>query len=659
MAETDTTTVSLALYRYLCQNIVGTENSVKTIRLMNTVRDNVTNTKFLGTITSGSFGEGIELRGSDLDIMEVNTLYEIYADEKPRFKENVTYYRMKTDDVKPGFTQLILEQNVTKFALERCELFNGKQYLSSSLCKQQLSGYSGINIIHGPCLTDKKGVLDVAFCLHCKTWISQASQWISRSNNSWPNHDVKQSIINHGVLFVPIGVKGSLKEDIEWRISFSVGEKMLISTFTHTQLLCYALMKILLKDVITTDTECSDLLCSYFLKTIIFWISEELPQSVWKPENLIPCFMRCFSRLIYCVKYSACLHYFIPENNMFENKIEGRARKLLLDKLYTLHSYGWRCVLFSDQLYNFHVSMWMNPIESTTLRTIEFAKTLNSKRIYMLRGMFAVDINMIDKENNLYNRVISKIVSCDQSSLKYLYTYYMSLWCTKYAQSIPLTSPRSSNKHQYKQYNSCLCALLQSIHHDAVSGWLMLASFFYQSKQYSNVLSVLVFSLSKFTSEKLYRFMNMSDIHCRLLTLKSFQKKSIVRLWKIMLVDFITFEKKSLLIPNELQMDNENGQYIVSSIVYAYFLQILCHYHLNNVRQCQDCINTLHLVIAENYFIEKEACVKSRAYNILGIVLQLTGDYEAARQAFMHSLEIYTNHRYNTSRKRLLLMSSL
>lgn len=70
-----------------------------------------------------------------------------------------------------------------------------------------------------------------------------------------------------------------------------------------------------------------------------------------------------------------------------------------------------------------------------------------------------------------------------------------------------------------------------------------------------------------------------------------------------------------------------------------------------------NCINTLHLVIAKNYLIEKEASLKSRAYNILGIALQLSGDYESARQAYMHSLEIYTYHRYNTSRNILLLSS--
>ncbi|XP_071124084.1 uncharacterized protein [Mytilus edulis] len=623
------------------------------MRQINTVRDNLTSNKLHTIITSGSFGEGLELRGSDLDVMHVAKQIEVYADEKPRLKKYVLYYRMEIDDVKHGFTLLLSENNDIN---SDCEEFNGNYYFSSIFVKQYILNNSVAQIIHGQCLSDKNGNFDYAFCLHCKTWISQASQWISRSNNSWPSYNAKQSIIKHGVLFVPIGVKGSPKEDIEWRISFSVGEKMLISTFTHAQLLCYALLKILLKDVIATDTECADLLCSYFVKTIIFWISEELPQSVWKPDNLIPCLMQCFNRLIYCVKYSACVHYFIPENNMFENKLEGRAREILLDKLYTLHSCGWQCVLFSDQLSNFYVSKWMDYTELYILDTIDIANSLNSKLLYWTYNM--TDDN-IERETYLNNRVIRQIVSCDQSSLKYFYTYYMSLWCARYAQSIPLTSTRSSNKHQYKHYKSCLCTLLQNIHHDAVSGWLMLASFFYKTKQYTKALHILMYSLSKCTPEKLYSFMEMSDFHYRSLKLKSFQKKTIVRLWKIMLVDDMKFYENSCLIPNELQMELESGMYFISSILYGYFLTFLCHYHLNNIRQFQDSLHTLQLAIAETDFTEKRRKVRYQANNILCIALQMSGDYRAACQAFMKSLDIYPDHEFNTSFKRLSLMSSL
>ncbi|VDH98378.1 Hypothetical predicted protein [Mytilus galloprovincialis] len=333
---------------------------------MNAVRDNLHSDKDLAIITSGSFGEGLEMRGSDLDLMMVHKWVDVCEELKSSYHPQKTHLLIERDDVKPCYTLLRLVYSRSSEVMRNCDEHNGKPYLSSALFKQSLFN-DEVEIIHGPCFSDKEGDIDIAACLHCKTWISPAIQWVSRSSNSWPSHEVKQSIIDHGVLFVPIGAKGSQKENLEWRVSFSVGEKFLINTFTHTQLVCYALLKIILKDVLAIHSECKDLLCSYFLKTIMFWISEELPQSIWKPGKLITCFMKSFSRLVYCVEHSVCLHYFIPENNLFENKIEGRGREILLENLSTLYSYGWRCILFSDQISNFNVSMSNPYIEPHTL----------------------------------------------------------------------------------------------------------------------------------------------------------------------------------------------------------------------------------------------------------------------------------------------------
>ncbi|XP_063409072.1 uncharacterized protein LOC134692546 [Mytilus trossulus] len=264
------------------------------------VRDNLSNNKKETVITSGSIGEGLDMRGSDFDIMFVTKFVEVIENVQPDFDIRRPYLSMDTDDVKPCYTLLRLDYSRDSFRLfQLCEEHYGKRYFSSALCKgNMLLLLKEGNQIHGPCISDRNGVFDHAFSLHGKTWISSAVNWITRSGSSWPSHNVIQSIIKHGVLFVPIGVHGSPKEDLEWRVSFSVAEKLLINTFTHTQLMCYALLKIILKDVISNDSECKDLLCSYFLKTIMFWISEELPSSVWKPDNLITCFMRCFSRLV-------------------------------------------------------------------------------------------------------------------------------------------------------------------------------------------------------------------------------------------------------------------------------------------------------------------------------------------------------------------------
>lgn len=377
--------ISIALYRYLCLNIVGREDYVKQSRMMTTVRDNLTCNGDMTVVTSGSSGEGLDMRGSDLDMMYVFKKVEVNGDIKPFFNQNVTYFSMDSDAVNPGFTklQLRVEHSSSLPWFKYCEKRSGKYYLSSALYKQEILIMNKTNIIHGPCKSDEYGMCDYVSSLHCKTWITPVVQWITRPNNSWPNSKTKQSIIEHGVLFVPIGVKGSPNEDLEWRISFSVGEKLLINTFTYIQLSCYTLLKIILKDLISIYSECKNLLCSYFLKTIIFWISEEQPQSIWKPENLISCFMRCLRRLIYCVKYSLCVHYFIPENNMFENRIEGRARELLLEKLYTLNSYGWRSILFSDQ-----ISIWSSPSETKTLNLYEVEKVLFSNLVGIANTIF-------------------------------------------------------------------------------------------------------------------------------------------------------------------------------------------------------------------------------------------------------------------------------
>lgn len=129
------------------------------------------------------------------------------------------------------------------------------------------------------------------------------------------------------------------------------------------------------------------------------------------------------------------------------------------------------------------------------------------------------------------------------------------------------------------------------------------------------------------------------------------QKQGMLRhLWKIMLVDFLKFERNSLVIPLWV----ENGKCYISSIVYDYFLKQLCHYHLHYVRHYQNCLHTLQLVVAENNCIEQNTGFQAQNYNMLGIALQLSGDHKA----LMQSLILYPDHKFNTSFKRLSLMSS-
>ncbi|XP_052097561.1 uncharacterized protein LOC127732552 [Mytilus californianus] len=362
--------------------------------------------------------------------------------------------------------------------------------------------------------------------------------------------------------------------------------------------------------------------------------------------------MRCFIRLDYCFEHSVCLHYFIPKNNMFENKIVGRAREILLEKLYMLHSYNWRCILFSDQISNFNLSISNFPIKPHILFSKEVEKILSSNIWSLSNAIFTFT------PSNIVNIKMKQTFLCQQSSESFrkdIFKFFISKWCQVHAQYVSLISTFSNNKYQYKQYKFCLSTVIDNIYHDAVSGWLMIATFFYKTKQYSKALYIVSYSLSKCTPEKLCYVMSLSDIHYQLLKLQTFQEKSLVCLLKTLVVDDVLFEKNSTLIPDELQMKQLNQICVFSSTAYAYFLNFLCYYHLNDVRQCQDSIQGLQLVIDEGYLLRFKI-FRAGAYNLLGIALQLLGDKESARRAFLQSVNLCPVESYNSAIKRLLLI---
>lgn len=217
--------MSIFLYHYLCKHVIGTANHVKTLRLMNTVCENLSYDERQVVITSGSVGEGLEMHGSDLDIMLVSQIIKVHVNiTSIDFDPTKSYFSLMTEDTKPGFAMLRLISSNNPDMLNSCERFRGNNYLSNALFKNLYLTESS-PVVHGPCVSNFKGFLDIAHCLHISVWVEPASRWITRSNNSWPNENTKQTIINHGVIVVPIGAKGSPHEDFEWRLSFSVGEK--------------------------------------------------------------------------------------------------------------------------------------------------------------------------------------------------------------------------------------------------------------------------------------------------------------------------------------------------------------------------------------------------------------------------------------------------
>ena len=126
---------------------------------------------------------------------------------------------------------------------------------------------------------------------------------------------------------------------------------MLVYSLNHYQFLCYGLLKIFLKEVINAEN-INPCLCSYFMKTLVFWVIQSNSNRQWLSSELLDSFWSCFKLFILWVYKGECPNFFIPENNMFRVKVRGNTQATLFNQLYDLYckgdflsfikSYDWR-----------------------------------------------------------------------------------------------------------------------------------------------------------------------------------------------------------------------------------------------------------------------------------------------------------------------------
>ncbi|KAK3576551.1 hypothetical protein CHS0354_011229 [Potamilus streckersoni] len=191
---------------------------------------------------------------------------------------------------------------------------------------------------HGPANTNHFGTItvDTVYAIRNPTWPGQVYQWLTRNRrHNWPSQQMIDLIKGTGALLVPVGHKLSHEQHLEWRLSFSHAEKLLVWLFNSTQYKCYILLKIINKSFIKPNIG-NDALSSYHCKTCIWYLIENTPTDVWQPDNLLVCLELCLRLLHTWVESKICPNYFIPEENMFDFKLSGDIQVQLLGVLSDL-----------------------------------------------------------------------------------------------------------------------------------------------------------------------------------------------------------------------------------------------------------------------------------------------------------------------------------
>ncbi|XP_061185637.1 uncharacterized protein LOC133193700 [Saccostrea echinata] len=588
--------------------IVGTSQEVIMRREIVDIRDTMLNQVKLTiedrAMTSGSRREGFRLKGSDVDYMFWPTDHTVIwnLNQVQNYDLNrKTLILCDCSESPPGFALLQLLTSTQKESVKyACIRINSRLYISSSKYRKiTRSALFPNSKEHGPCGSGVVvgGDYDHAECFVCDFWPPPASKWIDRCH-SWPHSYIVDDIVRNGCHFVAIGHKLGKHADKEWRISFSLAEQKLVYSMNHCQFLTYGLLKLFLKESINDGLSDEDKsLCSYHMKTAVFWVIQQniLPQ--WHPQNILECFWICFKIILKWVYEGVCPNFFIPENNMFLSSIHGEAQKNLFIRLHELYEKGIVSLLHIPSIESKITSVLQNPRQSVG----------TDEHILISKVSFAIDLF-----NELHHIILPTPVLHK---------------CIRFFNAVEKLIILPLTQNQVLLLQRLTASILQKT---AFMLYKLLTVFAPLKINSSSVINKQVYMTNKTSSNMLKlaaKFGCISDM----LYIAMFYYKTL-RYKEALLA--IEMTKVKLAKPNVMYVSHLSND-------------ILCYRHVDPIR-AQTTLDILQFLVHHDQGMYIEIHKRDISWQILGICQQVTGNHQAALYSYQQALR-HTSHNIQTA----------
>ncbi|XP_052785811.1 uncharacterized protein LOC128221311 isoform X2 [Mya arenaria] len=175
---------------------------------------------------------------------------------------------------------------------------------------------------------------DFVLAFKCKVLPPEVDRWFRRPRcGQWPTPEMMKEASECSCFLVPVGHFESRNEDIEWRLSPSQIERILVFSFTTVQLKCYVILKMIKNYINEHYFSIHSKFTSFHCKTVMFFTMERLSPAEWREDRLTKCIHYCLQTLEMFLVRCHCPNYIFPEVNLFEGKITRRYQLLLFDKI--------------------------------------------------------------------------------------------------------------------------------------------------------------------------------------------------------------------------------------------------------------------------------------------------------------------------------------
>ena len=622
---------------------------------------------------TGSKSEGLHLPGSDDDYMhDMNKMWCIKVTQSLDDSHGLFPYStfvMSTENTPPVFAllQLVHQTLMHPFLYQSTQYMYGVQYLSSDLIMQNVVSvfckaafYAHGSLPNGQTVRrqgpsaelsnpycDKNEPMDMVSSIHCEFWPSVASEWVQRPRNfGWPTSQDISTITDFGFHLVAVGHPLSGTKLMEWRISFSLAERTLVWSFNHVQIQCYAVMKIILKEFI--KLKCcpqNQVLCSYFVKTFLFWKYESTELSFWRAENFRECITYLLTELSKCVREGVLRHYFIPKFNLLSVKLTPTAQTELL-QLFD--------IIIQSDITIFKECRTLRYIWSEFLAQV--AESRNNliyklKREHLLKNdeCMAAMVSKLSLSNSQRHRNIGQTACNVPFNNEHLIREISAISCKTHLKNIILTNyiyemhiHNPGNKDIYKL---CRTALNDTYSCDISSFKLWCAILLYMKGFILPALDIVNQVLSSIPPYVMYHHgINLANTEAKQLYVDMFLDSDDTtpqRLRKAWMFDLIVTQDMIDMLPLAIQIELICSCSLfsvhLSPFTCTYYVQFLCYHRMQQYDNRDRALQQL-IEVASN---TEQYGFPWFSLNIAGHCLLLIGRPDQARDMFYKSL-LYT-----------------
>nr|XP_022346230.1 uncharacterized protein LOC111138508 [Crassostrea virginica] len=606
---------------------------------------------------SGSRREGFRFKDSDFDVMFWPNNHRVLWDFSQATLYNTHRYKLilcDSSESPPGFTLLWLPmEEAYRHVLSSCVRINGALCISSAMYRECMCTEDCT--VHGPCSSGRNGAFeyDKAHCFASEFWPPSASSFRDRCH-SWPPPHVVDDIIRSGCHFVAIGHKLGKHAVNEWRISFSQAEQKLVYAMNHAQFLTYGLLKFFVKEFNKGKSEEEKLLCSYHMKTTIFWAIQQNTIAHWCPQNLLAGFWVCFTLLLKWVYEGVCPNFFIPENNMFLNKVHGEAQRNLFTQLYGLYEKGIAFLLQSPSISSYIMDVLCNPrLFICTDECTLISEAQIDGDLFKEISMNETPLSLVSQHRCLeYVHVVEQLIrspltQCQIISLQKLTSNILQT--SAFMLHDMYTDTPGGNKQMYIADKRSCYMLKLAAKFGYVSDLLYIAMYFYRTFRFREALSVIEMTKVKSAQPGL---MYMGQVDPERYTEAVGGRSWSYKMRNAVAYDIILYN--NICYINELTPEQQSSSLNcwdsldIPPLVLLHMLEFLCCRHVDPMR-AQAALDDLQVLVHLDQGVFIPVPLRDISWEILGICQQMTGNHQAALYSYTQSLRQFQEHKIHTA----------